>query len=152
MNGGGVYVWDSPGVMVPKVDDPERGLRLALLGCVRSGAVDHITLARYLLHQCNTGKSKRNWERGYGIPFGLSAPTWDIDAVLEAAKARLSGTRTASECARYWVSMFQKGELGPWTLEDPDGKDEGMSGGVIVDMEAAANAITGLGSRNTESG
>jgi ribosome biogenesis GTPase A len=140
MHGAGVFVWDSPGVMMAKVSNAERGLRLALLGCVREGAVDPMTLARYLLHICNTSGTGRNWTRGYGEPFDLPALTWDLDEVLAAAQARLSGSRTAHECARHWVGMFQRGELGRWTLDDPDGSP---ASGVIVDMAGAELAVSG---------
>ena len=43
------WMVDTPGLMVPSIDDPETGLKLALVGCVREGIVEKELLVNYSL-------------------------------------------------------------------------------------------------------
>lgn len=119
-----VYLVDTPGVMVPRVNSPGTGLKLSILGCVREGVIPSITVADYLLFLLN-----RRGFRGYvaGTP-GLAASTQDIFEVLRreiAGNDRLS----EEEAALRWVRRFRMGEFGRFCVDemvDFENQDEGV--------------------------
>lgn len=54
-----VYLSDSPGVMVPRVNSTTEGLKLALTSAVREGAVPDDVMVDYILYHVNSIKSKQ---------------------------------------------------------------------------------------------
>lgn len=120
-NDPGIYVYDTPGVMVPFLGSgehgAEKGVKLAAAAGIKSSLFDAIGLADYLLFRLNLqwAWQWRKWERqgrksveplpGYleGLPMGkpdsaISAggmawgPTNDIIALLERLALRSPGT------------------------------------------------------------
>ncbi|KAK3898201.1 P-loop containing nucleoside triphosphate hydrolase protein [Staphylotrichum tortipilum] len=81
--GEGIFLLDTPGVFVPYVPDPERMLKLALVGCVRDGLLPRETLADYLLFRLNLAGSK-----GYLRRLQMAAPTNDVREFLDAVARR----------------------------------------------------------------
>lgn len=51
--GDGVYVYDTPGVFMPYMPDPETMLNLALCQCIKESLIPSVTLADYLLYKIN---------------------------------------------------------------------------------------------------
>ncbi|KAG0485826.1 hypothetical protein HPP92_009905 [Vanilla planifolia] len=58
-----IYVLDTPGVLVPSVQDIETGLKLALTGAIKDSVVGEVRLAHYLLALLNTRKTPLHWDR-----------------------------------------------------------------------------------------
>ncbi|KAG1240994.1 hypothetical protein G6F68_017119 [Rhizopus microsporus] len=71
-----VYLIDTPGVMVPHIDDPVRSLKVALTGGIRDHLSDEQVMADYLLYRLNQFGS-----HGYVDWFRLGQPTNDLSKV-----------------------------------------------------------------------
>jgi len=56
-----VYVLDTPGVLVPNIDNIETGLKLALTGAVKDSVVGEDRVARYLLSVLNARSAHIRW-------------------------------------------------------------------------------------------
>lgn len=116
----GVFVLDTPGVFVPYVSDPESMLKLALVGCVKDGLINWVTVADYLLYQLNlfdpTGKV-------YG-EF-CEAPTNEVHEFLTGVARRtgklLKGSGESLDGAADWVvRRWRNGALGQFVLDKVD--------------------------------
>jgi ribosome biogenesis GTPase A len=127
--GEGVFLYDTPGVFIPYVPDPEAMLKLALVGCVKDGLVSMETLADYLLFHLNLNLDMNSnlerdlaGERSYVQRFGLPAPTNDVYEFL-AAVARRTGKlvkrgEPAYEAAATWVVQeWRHGRFGRFLLD-----------------------------------
>jgi len=116
-----VYLTDTPGVMLPRIDDQSVGLKLAITGAIKDSRVGTTTLADYLLHTLNELN-----HMDYLKKFNLSQPEEDIYTFLQHVAevrglAKLSSREdmTLNEAAAaLFVQMFRKGELGRFTLDD----------------------------------
>merc|ERR1711865_205727 len=110
--GGDLIMIDTPGVMAPKIDDSLVGLRLALSGCVREGAVEYELLADYLLFRLNQMGSSR-----YVDVLGLPAPTDNVTEVL-ARMMEKRGFKDEEKAAEGMVRAFRVGKLGGLVIDD----------------------------------
>ena len=118
--GEGVFLVDTPGVFVPYVADPEKMLKLALVGCVRDGIVPRETLADYLLFRLNRADPSGAL---YLARLGMEAPTNDVGEFLEAVARRVGkvarGGGANYEAAAEWVVQeWRGGGLGRLLLDE----------------------------------
>ncbi|KAK4102182.1 P-loop containing nucleoside triphosphate hydrolase protein [Parathielavia hyrcaniae] len=124
--GEGVFVVDTPGVFVPYVSDPEKMLKLALVGCVRDGLVPRETLADYLLFRLNlaaVSDSDGGPRREYVERLKLDGPTNDVNEFLEAVARRVGklarGGGANYEAAAEWVVQeWRTGGFGRVMLDE----------------------------------
>ncbi|GAB1311815.1 Mitochondrial GTPase 1 [Madurella fahalii] len=121
--GEGVFLYDTPGVFVPYVADPEAMLKLALVGCVRDGLVGMEMLADYLLYHLNLNLHGGGDGGGYVKRFGMKGPTNDVYEFLMAVAKRTGkigkGGKPAFEAAADWVVQeWRRGGLGKLLLDE----------------------------------
>lgn len=57
-----VYVLDTPGILVPNINNVETGLKLALTGAVKDSVVGEERVARYLLTVLNARSAHLRWK------------------------------------------------------------------------------------------
>ncbi|KAK4152359.1 hypothetical protein C8A00DRAFT_34946 [Chaetomidium leptoderma] len=135
--GEGVFVVDTPGVFIPYVSDPQKMLKLALVGCVKDGLIPRETLADYLLFRLNLAGS-----RDYVRRLGMGAPTNDVKEFLDAVAKRVGklakGGGANYDAAAEWVVQEWRGggfgrilldEVTPETLVTAmeEAKESGLS-------------------------
>jgi len=78
------YLVDTPGVMIPNVEDVDVGLKLALIGSIKESVVGKQLIAHYLLYTLNRmGVAER-----YVKLWGLEGPTDDIEHLLRAIASK----------------------------------------------------------------
>lgn len=58
-----IYVLDTPGVLVPSIQDIETGLKLALAGSVKDAVVGEERIAQYLLAVLNSRGTPFHWKQ-----------------------------------------------------------------------------------------
>lgn len=120
-----VYLIDTPGILIPTIKDIQTGLKLTLVGCLQDHVVGSYILADYLLFCLN-----KMGRYEYVYELGLPEPNDDILYVLVfiAAKykktvqlktsfGRLEVKPNLQFAADYFISLFRKGELGPFCLD-----------------------------------
>uniref|UniRef100_A0A8C5V322 Mitochondrial GTPase 1 n=1 Tax=Microcebus murinus TaxID=30608 RepID=A0A8C5V322_MICMU len=123
-----IFLLDTPGVLAPRIESVETGLKLALCGTVLDHLVGEETMADYLLYTLN-----RHRLFGYVQHYGLGAPCDDIERVLKSVAVKLgkmqkvkvlTGTGDVNvirpnypEAARDFLRTFRRGQLGPVMLD-----------------------------------
>jgi len=142
-NGGpAIYVYDTPGVMVPFLGSGEKGAEKALKLMVAAGMktmwYDNVALADYLLFRMNLRWqwSWKQWSKlGQQGPApkpdylehlplpGLTEPTNDIQLLLEHLALRAPGTlskhgeRDLEGAAKFMLERWRHGKLGKGELD-----------------------------------
>jgi len=120
-----LYLADSPGVMPPRVDSVEAGLKLLLTGAVQVGAGDILpsSQVQWLLGFWQARRALR-----FAEALGLARPPQDYtpeDAplMLQELALRLhlrgpQGEPDLEAAARHVIKAFAAGKLGRYTLDD----------------------------------
>lgn len=146
--GEGVFLIDTPGVFMPYVPDPERMVKLALVGCLRDGIIPPETVVDYLLFRLNlelpaesydgyvkdvktykreTKALIRNGYRPYQADYvkrlHLSAPTNNIAQFLDTAGMRMGhlqkgGIVNLAATAQTVLHKWRKGGFGRMILDE----------------------------------
>ncbi|OBA16965.1 P-loop containing nucleoside triphosphate hydrolase protein [Metschnikowia bicuspidata var. bicuspidata NRRL YB-4993] len=106
-----LLVYDTPGVFLPTVKDPETMLALSLVGCIQESFVDPVIQADYLLYVLNL-QSKN----GEGYAEFMDRPTNDIHELLHniaKKKGRVSrdGSWDQLGMAQHWTNTWRQGKL-----------------------------------------
>jgi len=115
---GDVELLDTPGIMWPKVDSEEQGLKLALLAVVGEKAYHDEEIALYLLKVLQARNPQILWER-YQIKVpGLEAA--EILQLVGTGRGYLvkGGTVDTAKTARVLIEEFRRGNLGAITLDE----------------------------------
>jgi ribosome biogenesis GTPase A len=111
-----VYLYDTPGVFLPKVDKSTTMIVLSLIGAVKPMVVDPVIQADYLLYLINL----QDWRlyKKY-----LDHPTNDINEVLREVSKTIGKwnkkTKDYDETgtAIHWVDTFKQGKAGKISFE-----------------------------------
>ena len=118
---GGLLLLDTPGILWPKFDDPEVGMRLAYTGAVKEDVVDTETLACHFIALLAKFYPQTLSER-----YKLEAPE-DADGyeLLQLAGRKrgylVSGGEVNTErMAKALMDDYRSGKLGRLTLESPE--------------------------------
>lgn len=48
-----IYVHDTPGIIIPNIEDPLLGTKLSLCNCIRDGIIESSTVCDYALYELN---------------------------------------------------------------------------------------------------
>ena len=116
---------DTPGILWPRFDDPETGMRLAYTGAVKDDILDVLTLSCHLMELL-----ARRYPEAVQLRYQIEIPE-EIDgyALLQAAGRRrgflVSGGEIDDErMARVLLEEYRSCKLGKFTLEMPDMLEE----------------------------
>ena len=118
---GGLLLLDTPGILWPKFDDPEVGLRLAYTGAVKDDILDTETLGCHLMELLARQYPAALTER-YKIEIPAEIDGW---ALLQAAGKKrgflISGGEVDTErMAKVLLDEYRSCKLGKFTLEKPE--------------------------------
>ena len=118
---GGLLLLDTPGILWPKFDDPEVGLRLAYTGAVKDDILDTETLGCHLMELLARQYPAALTER-YKIEIPAEIDGW---ALLQAAGKKrgflVSGGEVDTErMAKVLLEEYRSCKLGKFTLERPE--------------------------------
>lgn len=123
-----MHLLDTPGVLPPKINDVETGMKLALCGTILDHLVGEEIIADYLLYSLNRLEKFSYVER-----YDLQEPCDDIQSVLKRIAVKLGKTQRVkaitgvgnvtvtvpnySAAAYDFIRAFRKGELGKVMLD-----------------------------------
>ncbi|XP_018419607.1 PREDICTED: mitochondrial ribosome-associated GTPase 1 [Nanorana parkeri] len=123
-----IYLFDTPGVLSPHIENVETGMKLALCGTILDHLVGEDIIADYLLYTLNNYPQHR-----YVQHYELERPCSDIETVLKKIAQRLGKTQKVkaitgtgdvnitipnySAAAYDFIRAFRKGDLGRVALD-----------------------------------
>ncbi|MCI4376232.1 hypothetical protein PGIGA_G00185900 [Pangasianodon gigas] len=123
-----IHLLDTPGVLSPKIENVETGMKLALCGTILDHLVGEDIIADYLLFSLN-----RLQRFGYVERYDLDTPSDDIQHVLKCIAVKLGKTQRVkaitgvgditvrmpnyTAAAYDFIRAFRKGELGKVMLD-----------------------------------
>jgi ribosome biogenesis GTPase A len=120
----GFDLWDSPGMLWPKIEAAQSGINLAASGAVGRNAYEDVLVALPLL-----GYLKLHYPQELVARYGLKTAAQELaalesEALLEAiAKRRVAlgpgGAANVHKAAEILIADFRSGTLGRITLETP---------------------------------
>jgi len=111
---------DSPGLLWPKLEDPELALHLAFLGSINDEIMDVEQLATELLVRLQTLSPKNLWAR-YNKLTADTPPEELLPAVCQSRGFLLpKGQLDTERAARIVLDEFRGGKLGRITLENAE--------------------------------
>lgn len=117
----GLLLLDTPGILWPKFEDPNVGMKLAYTGAVKDGIMDLEELACRLMELLWQRYPEKIKER-YGVDCPVDMPGWEL--LQEVGKKRgymLRGGEIDTErMAKVLLDEFRSGKLGRFTLEMPE--------------------------------
>ena len=118
---GGLLLLDTPGILWPKFDDPEVGMRLAYTGAVKDDILDTETLGCHLMELLARESPGALTER-YKIEIPAEIDGWEL---LQAAGRKrgflVSGGEVDTErMAKVLLDEYRSCKLGTFTLERPE--------------------------------
>ena len=118
---GGLLLLDTPGILWPKFDDPEVGMRLAYTGAVKDDILDTETLGCHLMELLAREYPQALVER-YKIEIPTKVDGWEL---LQAAGRKrgflVSGGEVDTErMAKVLLEEYRSCKLGTFTLERPE--------------------------------
>ena len=110
---------DTPGIMIPKIDCLERGLKLSLIHSISDKVIPIFLLVDYLLFQLNL----RNCFQ-YVELFKLKGPIDDVNILLNSICKFSNKDPKKDEfilnAANHFLALFRKGTLGNLILDSLD--------------------------------
>ena len=133
----GMVLWDSPGLMWPKLEDEAGSLRLALAGSIPDTAIDYLNVAMFGAQLFLANYPDRLLAR-----FKLAAlPSTPEALIAEIGRRRgclrSGGTIDLHKAAEILVHEFRSGGLGRVSLESPSDIVEAPNDPVESSSEAA---------------
>ena len=116
----GLLLLDTPGILWPKFDDPEVGMKLAYTGAVKEQILDTEELAVFLMRLLWTHYPQALIDR-YGIDLPTESTGYEL---LEAAGRKRGflmarGEVNTERMAKVLLDEYRGGKLGKFTLEMP---------------------------------
>lgn len=127
-----VYLFDTPGLLWPKILSPESGWRLAASGAVGRNAWDEEEVALALLAWMQQTHPERLQQRYRAWVSELQVREWPARALLEAIGRRRGALRPGGvvdghKAAEVVLADFRAGALGRLTLETPEAFEAWMA-------------------------
>ncbi|KAJ1500935.1 hypothetical protein HMI55_003663 [Coelomomyces lativittatus] len=104
-----LYIWDTPGIMLPNFDSPLQGWRLALLGCFKDHLVNEEKLAECLWHHRYLFDQIPSEATFYSFISNLAQKihAFEKGGILDIRKA-----------STHFIHTFRSGKLGQITLDE----------------------------------
>lgn len=116
--GSGIELLDTPGVLWPKFDDPDVGLRLAFIGSVKDTILDIELIAARFLTIMNENYPERIKER-YKLEFPPESEEFERLEILARKRGMLisGGEPDTERAAVMLLDEYRAGKLGRITLD-----------------------------------
>lgn len=111
---------DTPGILWPKFDDEEVGLRLAFIGSIKDDIIDIETLALHFI-QFFKKEHPEVLEKRYGGNYSTVEENIQILEIIGEARRFYgsNGTIDLERTSKMIIDEFRSGKLGRFTLERP---------------------------------
>ena len=117
----GLLLLDTPGILWPKFEDPDVGMKLAYTGAVKDGILDVEELACYLI-QLLWRRYPQSLVDRYGIQAEPDTPGYELLQLAGKKRGFLlaRGEIHTERMAKVLLDEYRGGKLGRFTLELPE--------------------------------
>ena len=117
----GLLLLDTPGILWPKFEDPEVGMRLAYTGAVKEDVIDTETLACHFMELLAKFYPQTLLER-YKLEAPEGADGYDLLQLAGRKRGYLvsGGEVNTERMAKALMDDYRSGKLGRLTLESPE--------------------------------
>lgn len=116
---GNLELLDMPGVLWPKFEDPEIGLKLAFTGCIKDEVLNMEELALALLEYLSD-KYAANLMKRYQLDSVEENSTQNLEKIARKRGCIFPGNKVDYErAAKLILDEFREGKIGKITLETP---------------------------------
>lgn len=102
------YITDTPGIIIPKIEDSIDGLKMCACNIIRDGIVEDETVCDFILYTLNQQRNFAYVKR-YDLPN--KTPSDSISEVLNACQTRM-GLRDKQATYDNFLADFRDGKLG----------------------------------------
>lgn len=121
---------DTPGILMPRIQDVQQGMKLAITGAIMDALLNDHLLADYLLHTLRMHQSEKESNESCVRVLGLEeAPRDALDLIESVSRASGWSVVNAHNAVRKMLRAFRDGRLGRFTLDSipeyPDHTEEG---------------------------
>lgn len=114
-----VILYDTPGILWPKVENPNSGYRLAATGAIRDAVTESEEIAFYLAEHLIQNYPKLICER-FDFAEAPETPLDFIEAIgVRRGSLRSGGQVDLEKISRILINEFRTGALGRITMETP---------------------------------
>jgi ribosome biogenesis GTPase A len=115
-----LYLADTPGVMMPRLQDVETGLKLAVTHALRAAALPYLVQAEYLLYALATTGATAAMVQCWGLSRAYGEE--QVEECMAEVAAKVGGLRVGGQvdleaAAMHFVRAFQAGKMGRHTLD-----------------------------------
>lgn len=114
-----LQIFDSPGILWPKIEDPQIGVKLAIVGSIRDSILSMEEIASFLLSYCQRFYKDCLANR-YGVDISEDVETLLQSIAKKRAALRPGGIPDTEKAAFIIVKDLREGRLGRISLEVPD--------------------------------
>lgn len=112
-----LYLSDTPGVLMPKIVDPEVGLKIALAGGMIDRVVGEYLLAEYLLETLNSQGLSLKYQKAFNMDRPMNRIDELLPRIAEVKGQIHGGDMNMTNTVAIFLRMFRKGEFGRVTLD-----------------------------------
>ena len=118
---GGMFLLDTPGILWPKFEDPEVGMKLAYTGAVKENVIDTEELACKLMELLNKYYPQTLTDR-YGVNPEPNTPGYELLEMTGRKRGYLlaRGEINTERMAKVLLDEYRNGKLGLFTFEMPE--------------------------------
>ncbi|MCV6624688.1 MAG: ribosome biogenesis GTPase YlqF [Cellvibrionaceae bacterium] len=115
----GIMLWDTPGMLWPKVENEHSGYRLGVSGAIKDTAMEYEDIAFYAVAYLAQAYPERLLER-YQLEQILNTEIENLEAIgKRRACVRGGGQVDLHKVSELLIKELRAGQLGPITLETP---------------------------------
>ncbi len=124
----GLELLDTPGILWPKFEDPEVGLKLAYTGAVKDNVVDLETLGAHLMERLGKDYPEA-LEKRYKIIVPGEVRGFELLELAGRKRGMLisGGEVDIERMSRVFLEEFRNGKLGRFTLEKPEAEEDALN-------------------------
>ena len=110
---------DTPGLLMPRLDEPEAAYKLGLIACLKDDIIGGEALAEYLTERLQAAGRAEPLAR-YAVPAWPAQPREFLAAIARRrGLTRDGGGPDFREAADLLLRDYRAGHLGAWSLEAP---------------------------------
>lgn len=118
-----IYIYDTPGILMPRIRDPEVALKLAITGAIPMTMINEYVVVDYLMYTLRKHRNEEGLQRILQDKLGIKETVRDpIHFVEVMSRSHDWKSINVHNAALKFLQAFANGLLGKFTLDTPGAK------------------------------